>query len=601
MAPQTGKPCQNANTAGKGDATRHLRLRSPRDSARARLRLAGRSAPASAAASARCGWPRRATASACSSPAAASPTTSCQEHLGPAPLLLRPAARLRGHLPPLDLQGRRDRQRRRRRRRQPRLRQHALPRPAALLRRPAVGRLRTTGAPSSAPHYDTAERMLGVADVVADDPADQLLREFGARDRRRRHLRQDARRRLLRRAGRDGRPTRTSAARGRRARAAPRAGAAWSAARSAPRTRWSRTTSGSPSAAASQILPERTVVDIRPLGDGRRRRRLRRCTPSAPAPGCARTAQRCTAARRRRRRRRARHQQAAAALPARGALPRALGRGSASSCAPTARRSSPSPCRDGAPRTSPSASRSPRASTPTPTPTSRPSPTASAGGSMSCLFTLLVGDGTRADAAAEAARRGAAPPAAARRGCCGRAAGRGARSSCSSMQTLDNSIALRPQAHRSSAACGCRPSRTRRSPTRPSSPSPTSSPSGSPSAPAASPRARSPRRWSTSPTTAHILGGAVIGESPRDRRRRRPPPRLRLREPARLRRRGGPGQRRRQPEPDDHRDGRARDEPACPRPQARRLARMTLPLAVLGSSAAKSTTRGYLYGRRLAP
>ncbi len=30
-----------------------------------------------------------------------------------------------------------------------------------------------------APHYDTAERMLGVADVATDDPADDLLREFG--------------------------------------------------------------------------------------------------------------------------------------------------------------------------------------------------------------------------------------------------------------------------------------------------------------------------------------------------------------------------------------------------------------------------------------
>ena len=30
-----------------------------------------------------------------------------------------------------------------------------------------------------APHYDTAERMLGVVTVEADDPADQLLREFG--------------------------------------------------------------------------------------------------------------------------------------------------------------------------------------------------------------------------------------------------------------------------------------------------------------------------------------------------------------------------------------------------------------------------------------
>ena len=30
-----------------------------------------------------------------------------------------------------------------------------------------------------APHYDEAERMLGVTEVVADDPADQLLREYG--------------------------------------------------------------------------------------------------------------------------------------------------------------------------------------------------------------------------------------------------------------------------------------------------------------------------------------------------------------------------------------------------------------------------------------
>ena len=30
-----------------------------------------------------------------------------------------------------------------------------------------------------APHYDEAERMLGVTDVIADDPADQLLRRFG--------------------------------------------------------------------------------------------------------------------------------------------------------------------------------------------------------------------------------------------------------------------------------------------------------------------------------------------------------------------------------------------------------------------------------------
>ena len=56
-----------------------------------------------------------------------------------------------------------------------------------------------------APHYDTAERMLGVVTVEADDPADQLLREFGREIGADRTLRQDARRRLLRHAGRDRR------------------------------------------------------------------------------------------------------------------------------------------------------------------------------------------------------------------------------------------------------------------------------------------------------------------------------------------------------------------------------------------------------------
>ena len=66
------------------------------------------------------------------------------------------------------------------------------------------------------------------------------------------------------------------------------------------------------------------------------------------------------------------------------------------------------------------------------------------------------------------------------------------------------------------------------------------------------------------PTTAHILGGAVVGAGRRERRRRHRQPRLRLREPAGHRRRRDAGQPRRQPEPDDHRQGRARDEPDPP-------------------------------------
>ena len=63
------------------------------------------------------------------------------------------------------------------------------------------------------------------------------------------------------------------------------------------------------------------------------------------------------------------------------------------------------------------------------------------------------------------------------------------------------------------------------------------------------------------PFTAHILGGAAIGDSPETGRRRHPPPGLRLREPAGLRRLGRPRQRRRQPVADHHRDGRAGDGP----------------------------------------
>ena len=84
-------------------------------------------------------------------------------------------------------------------------------------------------------------------------------------------------------------------------------------------------------------------------------------------------------------------------------------------------------------------------------------------------------------------------------------------------------------------------------------------PSGWPSGPAGSPRARCTEALFNIPTTAHILGGAVIGPDPEHGVVDAAQPRLRLREPAGLRRRRDPGQPRRQPEPDDHRPGRARD------------------------------------------
>ena len=116
-----------------------------------------------------------------------------------------------------------------------------------------------------------------------------------------------------------------------------------------------------------------------------------------------------------------------------------------------------------------------------------------AGNSMSMLYTLMVGDGTRADAAAEAARRrSSATPAASPRSS-SRATGRSRTIIVLVMQTLDNAIALRPTLKRSGDVA-CRPSRTRRNRTRPSSRSPTRPPSGWPSGPAGSPRARPPRR-----------------------------------------------------------------------------------------------------------
>ena len=71
----------------------------------------------------------------------------------------------------------------RRRRRQPRLREHALPRRATARSSTATrsGASSRTGRPRSRPHYDTAERMLGVTTYEGDGPADTLLRELATR------------------------------------------------------------------------------------------------------------------------------------------------------------------------------------------------------------------------------------------------------------------------------------------------------------------------------------------------------------------------------------------------------------------------------------
>ena len=101
-----------------------------------------------------------------------------------------------------------------------------------------------------APHYAEAQRMLGVVQYPHDDPADQLLRELGEELGRRRHA--TKRPRSACSSASPARPSRipTSAARDPTAPVAGCAGAAWSAARTGPRTRLSRTTSTWPSAGA---------------------------------------------------------------------------------------------------------------------------------------------------------------------------------------------------------------------------------------------------------------------------------------------------------------------------------------------------------------
>ncbi len=80
------------------------------------------------------------------------------------------------------------------------------------------------------------------------------------------------------------------------------------------------------------------------------------------------------------------------------------------------------------------------------------------------------------------------------------------------------------------------------------------------------------------PITAHILGGACIGDGRRHRGDRRLPPRLRPPRAARLRRLGGERQPRRQPVAHHHRDDRAGDvvvaQPRRRRPAARARRRL---------------------------
>ena len=118
----------------------------------------------------------------------------------------------------------------------PRLREHPVPRAAGVLSRPAVGEL-ADWEDEMRPHYDTAERMLGVVDYEGMTPADELLREYGAELGVAGTFKPTRVGVFFGEAGRRSR-TPTSTARGPRGPGACAAGAAWWAAATAPRTRW---------------------------------------------------------------------------------------------------------------------------------------------------------------------------------------------------------------------------------------------------------------------------------------------------------------------------------------------------------------------------
>ena len=177
-----------------------------------------------------------------------------QLDLGQPPLLLGAADGDEGDLPAQPLQGRRRGQRLRRRRRQPRLRQHALRPPLALLRRPAVGRPRELGGARSPP---TTKPRSGCSASSSTTRTTRPTSCCASSARSWASPTPTARRRSGSTSTTRARPspTPTSKARGRSGPAACSAAAAWSAARTAPRTRWSRTTSGWPSTAASRCRP----------------------------------------------------------------------------------------------------------------------------------------------------------------------------------------------------------------------------------------------------------------------------------------------------------------------------------------------------------
>ena len=128
-----------------------------------------------------------------------------------------------------------------------------------------------TGRARCAPHYATAQRMLGACRAQSSSRPTAMLQRGRRRDGPRR-TRSTAPTSASTSASRASRcPIRTSAAKGPSARAARCAAAAWSAAATARRTRSTRTTCTSPRSAARASFPRHASSTCAPL-DGRRLR-----------------------------------------------------------------------------------------------------------------------------------------------------------------------------------------------------------------------------------------------------------------------------------------------------------------------------------------
>ena len=415
-----------------------------------------------------------------------------------------------------------------------------------------------------APHYDEAERMLGVTEVIADDPVDQLLREFG------REIGADATYAKTRVGVYFGEPGVTVADPYFGGEGPARAGC----------IACGRCMVGCPHNAkntlvknylhfaerdGAEVMPDREVVDIRPLGadDGsggyavtserpgawlRRRRRTHTARGVVVAAGALGT------------------NQLLARCKLGGSLPRLsdrLGDNVRTNSEAILAVTVPKDSIDVVRRVAISSSVYPDPDTHIETVTY-----GDAGDSMSMLYTLMVGDGTRVTRPLKLLATIVRHPLRLLRTISPRGWSRRT-IIVLVMQTLDNAIALRPK-------------RTRRGKVRlhteqdPERPNPTYIPVANQFAAWLAERTGGIAQSSVMeavlniPTTAHILGGAAIGADPGSGVVDAAPARLRLRQPADLRRLGGARQRRREPEPDDHRHGRAR---ASATSRRRRLSR----------------------------